>query len=172
MYTLHIKKKEEAYSAKSNAIQEMSDDVVVVSMDMQSVLLSPKLHVSEQYYKMKLALHNYTFYVKNTKDVYLYVWHEGEGGITANNITSIINFLEEYCGNKKKVILISDGCAYQNKNKVLCSALANLSAVKELTIEQIILEKGHTMMEVDNVHSTLEKSLRHQFLHQWIMCPG
>lgn len=37
----------------------MSEDVIVVSMDMQSVLLCPKLLVSEQYYKMKLALHNF-----------------------------------------------------------------------------------------------------------------
>lgn len=93
--------------------------------------------------------------------MYLYVWHEGEGGVTANNITScIVNFIEQYCNNKKKVILISDGCAYQNKNKVLCSALANLSALREFTIEQIILEKGHTMMEVDSVHSTLEKKCK------------
>lgn len=53
-------------------------------------------------------------------------------------------------------MLISDGCTYQNKNKVLCSALANLSVATGQELEQIILERGHTMMEVDSVHSTLE----------------
>lgn len=161
LYQHHIVKKDEARVAKQEAISQMSDSVIVVSMDMQSVLLCPKLLVSEQYYKMKLSLHNFSFYVKNTKDVYLYVWHEGDGGVTANNITScIIDFLEKYCSAYKKVILISDGCAYQNKNKTLCNALSNLSTIKGIMIEQIILEKGHTMMEVDSVHSTLEKKFK------------
>lgn len=126
-------------------------------MDMQSVLLCPKLLVSEQYYKQKLALHNFTFYIKNTKDVHLYVWHEGEGGVNSNNITScIIHFLQNCCTLHKKVVLISDGCTYQNRNKVLCSALANFARSKKIEIEQLILERGHTMMEVDSVHSTLE----------------
>ena len=38
---------------------------------------------------------------------------------------------------------------YPNKNKILVQS--------GLEIEQIILEKGHTMMEVDSVHSTLER---------------
>ncbi|KAH9632624.1 hypothetical protein HF086_004742 [Spodoptera exigua] len=161
VYQLHIIKKDEARAAKTEAINQISDDVIVVSMDMQSVLLCPKLHVSEQYYKMKLGLHNYTFHVKNNKNVYLYVWHEGDGGVTANNVTScIINFIEEYCCQYKKVILISDGCAYQNKNKILCNALSSLSTAKGIMIEQIILEKGHTMMEVYSVHSTLEKKFK------------
>lgn len=161
VYQLHIKKKDEARAAKTEAINKISDDVIVVSMDMQSVLLCPKLLVSEQYYKMKLGLHNYTFHVKNNKNVYLYVWHEGDGGVTANNVTScIINFIEKYCCQYKKVILISDGCAYQNKNKTLCNSLSNLSTAKGIMIEQIILEKGHTMMEVDSVHSTLEKKFK------------
>lgn len=49
-----------------------------------------------------------------------------------------------------------DGCGYQNRNKVLSSALADLSRLKSVDFLQIILEKGHTMMEVDSVHSTLE----------------
>lgn len=140
------------------AVDNMSSDMLVVTMDMQSVLLCPKLLVSEQYYKQKLAIHNFTFYVKNTKDVYLYVWHEGEGGVNSNNITTcVLHFLQQYCISYKKVVLISDGCTYQNRNKVLCSALANFSSSRDVEIQQIILEKGHTMMEVDSVHSTLEQ---------------
>jgi hypothetical protein len=43
---------------------------------------------------------------------------------------------------------------------VLCSSLANLSQTMGIVIEQIILEKGHTMMEVDSVHSSLEKQFK------------
>lgn len=52
--------------------------------------------------------------------------------------------------------MISDGCGYQNRNKVLSSAILKLSADLNITIEQLILERGHTMMEADSVHSSLE----------------
>lgn len=45
----------------------------------------------------------------------------------------------------------------KKKNKALASAFADISKRECLDIEQLILEKGHTMMEVDSVHSTLEK---------------
>lgn len=128
VFNLHITKKNEARAAKERANGEISSNVLVVTMDMQSVLTCPKLLVSEQYYKTKLAIHNFTFYIKNSKDVHLYIWHEGNGGVVASNITScIVNFVEKYSGSYKKIILISDGCAYQNKNKTLCSAFGKSS---------------------------------------------
>lgn len=167
-FNLHITKKNEAKDAKVNAIRNISSKNLVITMDMQSVLQCPKLNVSEQYYKSKLLIHNFTIYVKNDKRVYMYVWHEGEGGVTANNITScIIDFLNQHCLNYEKVVLISDGCTYQNKNKVLCSALSNFSLNSGIEIEQLILEKGHTMMEVDSVHSTLERAFKGN-----IYCPS
>ena len=85
------------------------------------------------------------------------MWHEGEGKVTANEFTScILDFIRKN-STYKKIILVSDGCAYQNKNKILASALADASSKFEIEIEQIILEKGHKRMEVDSVHSTLER---------------
>lgn len=157
-YEVHKAKKEEAYQAKTNAQSLCSSEVSVVTMDVQSVLLSPKLQVSVQYYKQKLQIHNYTLYCSNDKDVHLYVWHEGDGGVTANEFTTcLIDFLNiKLEEGYKKIILISDGCCYQNRNKVLSTSLLNLSTDKNIEIEQLILEKGHTMMQVDSVHSTLE----------------
>jgi hypothetical protein len=67
-----------------------------------------------------------------------------------------------------EVVLISDGCNYQNRNKTLACTLSTFATTKNITtvilllyynsyitIEQF-LTKGHTMMEADNVHSTLE----------------
>lgn len=161
VYQLHILKKNEAKIAKSDAINlTIFSDILVITMDVQSVLLCPKILVSVQYYKQKLQMHNFSIYLNNTQDVQLYVWHEANGGVTSNEFTScIIDFLKKQTAYKK-FILISDGCSYQNRNKVLASSLANLSKTQNVEIEQIILEKGHTMMEVDSVHSTLEKKFR------------
>lgn len=126
-------------------------------MDLQSVLPSPKLFVSKLYYSQKLQVHDFTIYCLNNGDVYLYVWHEGEGGVTSNEFVSCIaDLIYNIADSYEEVVLISDGCNYQNRNKVLSSELSNLATKKNIIIEQLILEKGHTMMEADSVHSTLE----------------
>lgn len=62
---------EEAKKAESQANELASDNAFVCTMDMESVLLSPKLTVSSQYYKQKFQVHNFTIYIKNNKDVRL-----------------------------------------------------------------------------------------------------
>lgn len=126
-------------------------------MDLQSVLLCPKTEASAMYYKQKLQLHNFTIYRLNDKDVTLYVWHEGDGSVNANEFTRcIIQYIDTLPNEVTEVILISDGCNYQNRNKILACALSTLAKTKSITIEQLFLTKDHTMMEADNVHSTLE----------------
>lgn len=43
-----------------------------ITIDLQSVLLCPKLNASALYYKMKLAFHNFTLMDINTKEVHYY----------------------------------------------------------------------------------------------------
>ena len=157
-YAAHIIKKDEAHTAKKAAKEQASGGTVVVTMDLQSVLLAPRLRASAVYYKQKLQLHNFTIYRLNDGQVDLYVWHEGNGGVGANEfVTCITNYITNLPATTERVILISDGCGYQNRNRVLSSALSNLAAKRNVIIEQLILEKGHTMMEADSVHSTLEQ---------------
>lgn len=158
-YNTHIKKKNEAEIAKRDAKESMSEEKLVVTMDLQSVLLAPKLEASAVYYKQKLQIHNFTVFALNNKNVDLYVWHESNGGVSANEFTTcIVEFIKitKEHQNYNHITLISDGCGYQNRNKVLSSALLKLSQELNITIEQLILERGHTMMEADAVHSSLE----------------
>ncbi|XP_060062917.1 toll-like receptor 4 [Ylistrum balloti] len=134
-------------------------------MDLQCVLLSPRLQASALYYKTKLACHNFTLYDLATKDVTCYFWHEGEGDLTGNSFAScIVHFIEDMLAQSDKeiktVVLYSDGCTYQNRNTVLANALSKLAKERGLTILQKYLEKGHTQMEVDSVHSTIESKLK------------
>lgn len=122
-------------------------------MDLQSVQLCPKLLVSCQYYKQKLQLHIFTIYINNTKDVLMFVWYEGDGGVICNEfVTCIVTFVElyDYKGYKKISLIRWLTCGYQNQNKVLSSALADVSKLKSVEIQQI-------KKKVDSVHSTLEK---------------
>lgn len=158
IYQKHIEMKNEARDAKIAAKNDANENHLVLTMDLQSVLLCPKTEASAMYYKQKLQLHNFTIFVLNNKDVTLYVWHESNGGVTSNEFTScLIHFITSQAENFRMVTIISDGCNYQNRNKVLASALSSLASEKNLLIRQLILEKGHTMMECDSVHATLEK---------------
>ncbi|KAF2904058.1 hypothetical protein ILUMI_02116 [Ignelater luminosus] len=91
-------------------------------------------------------------------EVSLYVWHEALGAVSSNEFTScLINYIRNSADSYKKVVLISEGCNYQNRTKVLSSALSNIAVEKSIVIIQLYLEKGHTMMEADSVHSTFEQ---------------
>lgn len=165
-WLIHRQLKDDAQKAKSadkeEAIRSLDSEekVLVCCMDLQAVLLTPRLKASALYYKSKLCVHHFTVYNMATKDVQSYVWHEGEGGLTANEFASCItDFLEENPGFMKYVIY-SDGCTYQNRNSTLSKALLHFSVKKNVRIEQKVLEKGHTQMEVDSVHSCVERQLR------------
>lgn len=164
-YDAHQKRKRDARLEKEN--DENRPNTLVFTMDMQGVLLSPYLKASSLYYKMKLCVHNFTIFHKRSKDVSCYLWHEGEGGITSNEITSIItNFIEGLnLEGIEEIIFWSDGCGYQNRNVHLTNALLLLSQKLNITITQKYLEKGHTQMECDSIHAHIERKLKNKSIH-------
>ena len=78
----HVAKKNEARAEKTkdkeSAQMCMKDDfegekVLVLTMDVQAVLLSPSLKASALYYKTKLAVHNFTIFNLANSHVTCYV---------------------------------------------------------------------------------------------------
>lgn len=139
--------------------------LVVVTMDLQAVLLCPKSMSSATYYKRKLSVHNFTLYNLATKDTVCYTWHEGQGGLEADEFaTIVINYLESLSSDVKEVIFWSDGCTYQNRNSTLSSAIYQFVTSTKNTnirvIHQKYLVRGHTQMECDSVHSAIESRAR------------
>ncbi|XP_037298683.1 uncharacterized protein LOC115454616 [Manduca sexta] len=53
-----------------------------------------------------------------------------------------------------------DGKKERNRNSIVSNALLRLAMDKKVTITQKYLEKGHTQMEVDSVHSLIERKLK------------
>ncbi|KAF2891724.1 hypothetical protein ILUMI_14449, partial [Ignelater luminosus] len=99
-----------------------------------------------------------TIYELNNSEVSLYVWHETSKKVGSNEFTSyLIDYIRNIADSYKEVVLISDGCNYPNRNKVLSSASSNIAVEKFIVLNQLHLEKGRTMMEADNVHFTLEQ---------------
>ncbi|KAK5640008.1 hypothetical protein RI129_010819 [Pyrocoelia pectoralis] len=162
VYVFHEIKKNEAREAKA---KDKSSANRVFCMDMQAVLLCPKSNTSALYFKMKLAIHNCTVFDMKMNKGYCFVWHEAVRGVTADNYASIIcSFITEYVikdlNESENIILYSDGCTSQNRNVTLSNALRNLSIHHKVIIEQKFLEKGHTQMEADHMHSLIERKLK------------
>lgn len=164
-YDMHQKLKEEARQEKERDKSCTDPSVKVYAMDLQSVLLCPKSTVSAMYYKTKLIVHNFTIYNLKSKEGFCFLWNESEGGLTANEFSSIISFFVEEevrksGGTIREIIFFSDGCTGQNRNSTLSNAFVNLAAQHNIAITQKYLLKGHTQMEVDSMHATIERQIR------------
>ena len=124
-YRAHLIKMDQARVEKQKDKENKVQQTVVITMDVQAVLLAPKILASAVYYKTKLCSHNFTVYNVHTKDVVCYLWHEGEGGLTANMFaTCIYDYLQNEIGdNVQTIIMYSDGCGYQNRNITLSNTL-------------------------------------------------
>jgi len=74
--------------------------------------------------------------------------------------TMISDFLESEIALRRgvsQVTLFSDGCTYQNRNAIVSNAILEVAVRKKVTIYQKFLEKGHTQMECDSMHSSIER---------------
>ena len=163
IYNAHIIKKNRAQAEKKKDKDEATAQDSVWTMDVQAVLISPRLFASAHYYKTKLACHNFTMYNLQTGKVLCYFFTEVEADLSANTFaTCVRDCLADVLDDNAvtRIILYSDGCGYQNRNSTLSNALLEFSIAHKIVIEQKYLEQGHTQMEVDSVHSVIEKKLR------------
>lgn len=170
-YNNHVQRKEQARSEKAaDKERAMSDRRWhVVTADLQSVLSTPCSNVSSMYYARKLSVYNFTLYDQASHDGYCMLWNETIAQRGANEIGSLMYlYMKEYLPpNVKHVVITSDSTVAQNRNQHVTSMM--LFAVQKLgsleTIEQKFLEVGHTEMEVDSIHSTIDSARKNLTVH-------
>ena len=170
-WQLHCQRKNNARNAKQvdkEACAQQGSATLVFTMDLEALLLCPKLEAYALFYKTKLGVHNFTLFNMADHSVMCYVWHEGQGGLNANEFaTCIMDYLTKH-DDYDEYIVWSDGCGYQNRNTTLSNALLNFATARGKTITQKYLERGHTQMEIDSVHSVIERKLKNKEIH----CPA
>lgn len=150
---------------------------IVLVFDLQAVLQSPRGDTSAFYYKSKLNSYNFTVTSLNKKveghakdaydDVNCFFWNETDAKRGANEIgTCLLQLFEKFSLETTDegglhLVLYSDNCCGQNKNKFMVALY--LYAVTHLNIQSIthkFLIKGHTQNEGDNIHSLIEKEIK------------
>src|SRR6218665_3243189 len=134
---------------------------------MQNVFALPQANVSSFFYKRKLNVYQLTGHCSIGKQSYGVLWPESLSGRTGNDIASaLMKILERITEDNPEVtemVLWSDSCVPQNRNKVMSTAIGHfLQNHPTLTsVTQKFCEPGHSeVQEVDNLHSQLEKVMR------------
>ena len=163
VYDAHTALKNEARDEKSSDKESSSTKRSVWTMDLQAVLLCPNTKASSMYYKTKLQLHNFTLFDLRSKDGYCYIWNESEGDLSSEVFAYLQyqHFASIICNNPglEEIVIWSDGCGYQNRNTNVANVYSALSQQYGITITQKFLVAGHTQMECDSMHSTIERKL-------------
>ena len=167
IYDFHIQKKDEARHEMEADIKN-ADYKFVFTMDLEAVLICPVTKASAAYYKSKLTVHNFTVYNCRSHQGFCYLWDKSEDDLQASVFaTMITKFLEQEINFDEGdiVVLWSDGCCYQNRNEILANALLNVAMKQKIIILQKYLEKGHTQMRCDAMHSKIERICRRQEIY-------
>lgn len=117
---------------------------------------------SAVYFKTKLCVHNFTVCNLATRQCTCYWFDETQADLEASTFASLVDYIRRHLSDGKPIIIYSDGCTYQKQNSVMSNALLNLSKELSIMIEQKYLVKGHTQIECDSVHTTIERKLRNK----------
>ena len=139
-----------------------------VTFDMQAVLTTPIAGDAHIYCKRKLSVYNFTIYDNSSANGHCYLWDETEGGRGANEIASILlSYFHNLPRSVRHFTSFSDTCAGQNRNQFVAAAM--LHAVQQIdhleTIDLKYMESGHSYMEVDSMHATIENARTHQRIY-------
>lgn len=164
-YAEHIKRKDRARTEKATDKDlAQSGQCIVLTMDLQAVKVCPVVQASSIFFKTKLSCHNFTIYDVVSHHSTCYWFTECDCDLVASAFTScIIDYLEKHCTAKNlPIIIYSDGCTYQNRNNVLSNALLTYALKNKIPVFQKYLERGHTQMECDSVHSCIERKLKNR----------
>lgn len=168
IYLLHQQRKERSRKEKEDDKKRATENTSFVAfvVDVQKVFTCPNIKASSAYYKTKLKVHNWSTFNLATSDVLCYVWHEGNGDLDSSVFASMIVRLlrNEFITNSnvKEIVLWSDGCTYQNRCENVSNAILHFCIETGVTVVQKFLEVGHTQMEVDSVHSTIERKIKNR----------
>ena len=165
-------KAREKESMMENAVDKdrvnADDSYHYVTFDLPAVLTTQFAGDAHIYYKRKLSVYNFTIYDNSSANGHCYLWDETEGGRDANEIASILlSYLHNLPRSVRHFTSFSDTCAGQNGNQFVAAAMRH--AVQHIyhleTIDLTYMESGHSYMEVDSMHATIENARKHQRIY-------
>lgn len=151
-YTL---KREDKLNAKE------SENIKVITADLQKCLPTPSLTNSQSFYLRKLWTLNYTIYDTTENKTHCMIWDETTGGRGGSEMAScFFAWASEELTNTKNLTVWTDNCSGQNRNLNMIFMyiwLMEKSPNLDIINHKFLLA-GHTHMEVDGKHSIIERA--------------
>ena len=163
--TTHLNNGNKFYDLIKESQLSIDPYFLCASFDMQKILDLPKTPMNISYYSRKINFYNFGMkQIKlNSQSSYFYVWTEYDGARGSDEIMSmVLNFINFKID---KVSINSfrffcDSCPGQNKNKNLLALLYYISQKKNIALEFIFPDRGHSFLASDRAFGCAERKFR------------
>ncbi|KAB0790600.1 hypothetical protein PPYR_14994 [Photinus pyralis] len=137
------------------------NDTEIYAVDMQKVLLLPKMSTKDSFFVSRLVVFHETFANLKSKGYNKCIlWHEAIMGRNAADVASAYyNVVTKLQNETKHLIFWCDNCTSQNKNWTLftaCITFVNQDWGPE-SITFKYFEPGHSFMKADSIHGQIGK---------------
>lgn len=168
-YLQHIRRKKVSENEKNNDYLRTKDkNFISANFDLEAVLYTPLVFAKPVFYKRKLASFNFTIYDVGKRNGYCFFWTETEGNRGANEIaTCLLQYLQQLPSHVTHISFFSDSCPGQNKNSIVAAmfqyALEVTTGIEIIDLK--FLEPGHTHMQCDSMHATIEAASQHSKIY-------
>ncbi|KAK4325167.1 hypothetical protein Pmani_004320 [Petrolisthes manimaculis] len=162
-HAIHLAKASKGYELPNKLLTDRGNNVMVLCMDLQQALPTPKISTGIAFYKRKMWTYNFNIHDYRTKIGHMFIWDEVTAKRGAIEICSCINkFVDLYVKDDvDELVIFSDNCAGQNKIFILLLfylSLIHKGRFKEIT--HIYYQSGHTYMAADRDFGVIEKEER------------
>jgi hypothetical protein len=128
----------------------------------------PCIPVQDTYYLRQLTVNVFGVHNLGTRQMTVFIYHEGEGGKGSNEVCTMLNW---YITNKivkgvKTLYLYGDNCSGQNKNNRLVRMMIGLCEIKRFNEIKIISPiRGHSFMPNDRDFGIIRRKLKKEELY-------
>lgn len=171
-WTEHKKREKEAMEMKSadkqKAVIDGGNTFRSITFDLQAILSLPFAGDNQLYYKRKLNVYNFTIFDGHNKDGYCFVWDECKGKKGSSEIaTCLLKYITQLPETVSHVSIFSDTCGGQNRNKnIMAAMLYAVNTIENIKIIDLkFMESGHSYLEADSMHATIERARRHKTIY-------
>lgn len=167
----HMARAYEASNIYHQDGSEVVDGRVVRSVDLQKVIMLPRLPgFKSACFTRRLVVFHHTYapigkYTSTIKTTSI-VWDESTAGRKCEDIASAFEkAIITKDRDQAEIVLFMDNCAAQNKNYALFTTLLSLVNSEKISAQKITLkylESGHTFMSADSCHAAVEREMKRQ----------
>lgn len=159
---VHKRRSKKFYAQLKKERESSSDGVLALSFDFMQNVQLPKTPVGEIFYYQQLTVS--VFCIHNIKEntAKMYIYHEGQGKKTANEICSfLLDYLKDIPEHTKELHLFSDNCWGQNKNHTVIRMLLALTDSGRFSkIIHYFPVRGHSFLPCDRDFAMVKRKLR------------